>query len=97
MKIDPRLPQQQDWPALARTMQHLHEHGHDVETLARTSAAEEPLARNRPAQDLRYRLAVIGPPLPRTTKPVVTTTPSRPETERQTSAATQDHPAGPRR
>src|SRR5699024_5950746 len=26
--IDPRLPQEPDWPALANVMQHLHENGH---------------------------------------------------------------------
>ncbi len=71
--------------------------GHDVATLARTSATEEPLARNRPAQDLRYRIAVIAPSLPSPTRAVAATTPSRPEAERQTSAVTAHRPAGPRR
>ncbi len=62
-RIDPRLTTQRDWPALARTMQHLHDEGHNVDTLARASAADEPLALGLPAQDLRYRLAVIAPPL----------------------------------
>jgi hypothetical protein len=96
-RIDPRLPQQQDWPALAATMQHLHEQGHDVQTLAQASAAEEPLARNRPAQDLRYRLAVIAPPQPTTSRPATTGIPRRPETERRATNLTPVRPTQPHR
>ena len=60
-ELDPRLPHQDDWPALANTMQHLHDNGHNVQSLARQTIAEEPLA-HLPAQDLRYRLAVLAPP-----------------------------------
>lgn len=60
-RIDPRLPHEADWPALARLMQQLHEEGHDVPALTRSSVAGEPLA-TRPAQDLRYRLLTVLPP-----------------------------------
>ncbi|USQ78011.1 toprim domain-containing protein [Ornithinimicrobium cryptoxanthini] len=60
-RLDARLTTQEDWPALARTMQHLHDEGHDVEALARASITDEPLVSSRPAQALRYRLAVIAP------------------------------------
>ncbi len=62
-KLDPRLPHQDDWPALAQMMQHLHDNGHNVHSLARQTISEEPLA-HPPAQDLRYRLAVIAQPSP---------------------------------
>ncbi|MGB5928785.1 MAG: toprim domain-containing protein [Cyclobacteriaceae bacterium] len=62
-ELDPRLPHQDDWPALANTMQHLHDNGHNVQSLARQTIADEPLA-HLPAQDLRYRLAIIAPPMP---------------------------------
>ncbi len=96
IRIDPRLPGQQDWPALAATMQRLHDVGHDVLALARASTDAEPLAPNSPAQDLRSRLAVIAPPEPPTTRPVLTRTPRRPESERQ-SVTTPDRATGPYR
>ncbi|MCE0485440.1 MobF family relaxase [Ornithinimicrobium sediminis] len=71
-RLDPRLTAQQDWPALAATMQHLHDEGHDVETLARASVATEPLVTSRPAQALRYRLAVTAPTAAQSTPHVQT-------------------------
>ncbi|WP_299520915.1 MobF family relaxase [uncultured Serinicoccus sp.] len=82
--IDPRLPHEHDWAALARVMQHLHDHGHDPVTLARATTAEQPLAAVNPAQDLRYRLVVIGPPMPR---PDITTPSSDAVGERMRRAA----------
>ncbi len=64
-RLDPRLTAQDDWPALARTMQDLHDEGQDVESLARASITDEPLVSSRPAQSLRYRLAAHATtPLP---------------------------------
>ncbi|MCK0111898.1 relaxase domain-containing protein [Ornithinimicrobium sp. F0845] len=62
-RLDPRLTAQADWPALARTMQDLHQQGFDVEALSQASIADEALLSSRPAQALRYRLAVIAPPV----------------------------------
>ncbi|AXH95988.1 MobF family relaxase [Ornithinimicrobium avium] len=59
-RLDPRLTAQEDWPALATTMQQLHDEGHDVETLARASITHEPLVSSRPAQALRARLAATS-------------------------------------
>src|SRR5690606_11898328 len=58
-RLDTRLTAQEDWPALAHVMQHLHDEGHDVQALAQASITDEPLVSSRPAQALRYRLAVI--------------------------------------
>lgn len=98
-QLDPRLSAQEDWPALARTMQHLHDEGHDVEALARASITNEPLASSRPAQALRYRLAVIAPPTDSTPRPRDATpeTPTRPETERAAASMTSHRPADPGR
>ncbi|WP_131104480.1 MobF family relaxase [Ornithinimicrobium sufpigmenti] len=59
-RLDPRLAAQEDWPALAHVMQHLHDEGHDVQALARASITDEPLVSSRPAQALRYRLATYA-------------------------------------
>lgn len=65
-KLDPRLPHQDGWPALARMMQDLHDRGLNVRELARQLIADVPLA-DRPAQDLRYRLTAVGRPAPKST------------------------------
>ena len=53
--LDPRLPGQGDWPALAAVLQHAHDHGHDITALTRRLVAEAPLD-DLPAQDLRHRI-----------------------------------------
>ncbi len=54
-RIDPRLTQQPDWPALEASMQRAHQQGHDVEQAVRLlSALDE--GSSRPAADLRARL-----------------------------------------
>jgi DNA primase len=58
--LDPRLPAQSDWPALASMLDHAHRGGHDVAALCRDLIDEEPL-QDRPAQELRHRLAVRLP------------------------------------
>ncbi|MGB7447579.1 MAG: MobF family relaxase [Ornithinimicrobium sp.] len=87
-KLDPRLPQQDDWPALARMMQHLHDTGHNVHSLTRQTITEEPLA-DPPAQDLRYRLAVIAPPM--TSAVAARKSPTRPTGAQHTRH--MNHPA----
>ena len=97
--LDPRLPGQGDWPALAAVLQHAHDEGHDVTALTRRLVAEAPLD-DLPAQDLRYRIvsrlghAPAGDPPPR---PAVTGASEHhrapvPAAPRRTAS-----PAGPRR
>ena len=52
---DPRLVEQDDWPALRDLMQAAAEAGHDVAEATRQLAAAAPLG-DRPAQELRHRL-----------------------------------------
>ncbi len=52
---DPRLTSQPDWPALARTIQQIHEAGYDAEK-AVSLLARPNQASTRPAADLRARL-----------------------------------------
>ncbi|WP_404388814.1 MobF family relaxase [Humibacillus xanthopallidus] len=59
-ELDPRLTAQSDWPALASMLDHAHRGGHDVAALCRELIDEEPL-QDRPAQELRHRLAVRLP------------------------------------
>lgn len=61
--IDPRLPEQPDWAALVRALDEAHADGHDVAAAVAALVAEEPLD-DRPAQDLRYRLALALPVTP---------------------------------
>lgn len=98
-RLDPRLTAQEDWPALAHVMQHLHDEGHDVQALARASVTDEPLVSARPAQALRYRLAVIAPPTDSTPRPrdAAPARPARPETERAAANTPSRRPAGPGR
>ncbi|MGD8202156.1 MobF family relaxase [Ornithinimicrobium sp. W1679] len=99
-RLDPRLTAQEDWPALAHVMQHLHDEGHDVQTLAQASITDEPLVSSRPAQALRYRLAVIAPPPSRMTAATETgpkSTPARPEAERQSPDVTPHRSTTPGR
>lgn len=102
-RLDPRLPAQEDWPALARTMQRLHDEGHDVETLAKASIDAEPLAPDSPAQALRYRLVAAAPPPQHLSDPIVGTHrgepdgPARPEAERRPVAQTSHRPLTPGR
>ncbi|WP_299520562.1 MobF family relaxase [uncultured Serinicoccus sp.] len=98
-RLDPRLTAQEDWPALAHVMQRLHDEGHDVQALAQASITDEPLVSTRPAQALRYRLAVIAPPTdsappPRDAAPAM---PARPERERAPANMPSRRPAGPGR
>jgi hypothetical protein len=96
-RIDARLPEQQDWRALAHTMQRLHDEGHDVERFAQLCVDEEPLAPNRPAQDLRYRLAAAAPQS-RDAFPVSSPRmPRRPESERHGLATGMPRAVGPSR
>ncbi|GAA2469045.1 MobF family relaxase [Terrabacter carboxydivorans] len=59
-ELDPRLPAQSDWPALASMLDHAHQAGHDVPALCRQLIDGEPL-QDRPAQELRHRLEVRLP------------------------------------
>jgi hypothetical protein len=59
-ELDPRLPAQSDWPALASMLEQAHRGGHDVAALCRQIINEEPL-QDQPAQELRRRLAVQLP------------------------------------
>ncbi|MDO3397283.1 MobF family relaxase [Nocardioides sp. SOB44] len=54
-ELDPRLLEQDDWPATAAMLQQAHEHGHDVGAATRAIVAEKPLG-DSPARDLRYRI-----------------------------------------
>ncbi|WP_256791953.1 MobF family relaxase [Terrabacter sp. Ter38] len=56
-ELDPRLPAQSDWPALAAMLAQAHQSGHDIATVCRRLIEDEPL-QDRPAQELRRRLAV---------------------------------------
>lgn len=60
-ELDPRLTAQGDWPALATMLHQADADGHDIATIARQLVADQPLG-ERPAQDLRYRLAATIPP-----------------------------------
>lgn len=62
-ELDPRLPAQGDWPALAAMLHQGHRDGHDVAALARRLITEAPLG-DQPAADLRYRLAASLPAPP---------------------------------
>ncbi|GAA2027477.1 hypothetical protein GCM10009740_16490 [Terrabacter terrae] len=59
-ELDHRLAAQSDWPALATMLDHAHRGGHDVAALCRQLIDDEPL-QDRPAQELRHRLAVRLP------------------------------------
>ncbi|MGD8150430.1 MobF family relaxase [Ornithinimicrobium sp. Y1694] len=98
-RLDPRLTAQEDWPALAHVMQHLHDEGHDVQTIAQATITNEPLVSARPAQALRYRLAVIAPPTDSTPRPraAAPAMPARPETERAAANTPPRRPAIPGR
>ena len=54
--VDPRLVTQDDWLALAHLMQDAEDQGHDVTAASRRLVQAAPLG-DRPAQELRYRLA----------------------------------------
>lgn len=78
--LDPRLPDQPDWPATARILQQAHDCGHDITAATRTLIEEAPLD-NQPAQDLRYRLVAR---LDMTVDTIETTpTPHSPATSRE--------------
>jgi DNA primase catalytic core len=81
-QLDPRLTTEPDWPAAALLLQQAHERGYDVAATLRALLDDEPLADERPATDLRYRLisrldvtdhtgasSPDRPPLPSTTHP----------------------------
>uniref|UniRef100_UPI00137B49B5 hypothetical protein n=1 Tax=Ornithinimicrobium cerasi TaxID=2248773 RepID=UPI00137B49B5 len=93
-RLDPRLTGQEDWPALAHVMQKLHDQGHDVENLARSSVTDEPLVSSRPAQALRYRLAVIAPAAPRTAHVQVVSRTTRRDEDHHTAPPAHDRPSG---
>jgi hypothetical protein len=54
-ELDPRLPHEGDWPALAALLDRANNDGHDVSTLANRLVTGRALG-DAPAQDLRYRL-----------------------------------------
>jgi len=56
-QTDPRLTNQPDWPALARTIQQVHEAGYDAEKAVKLLARPDQPS-TRPAADLRTRLIV---------------------------------------
>jgi DNA primase len=60
-RTDTRLTRQSDWPALAGMMQAAHRQGLDVPATVANLTHGEPL-NQRPAQDLRYRLASLIDP-----------------------------------
>lgn len=76
--LDPRLTAQGDWPALAAMIHQADGDGHDITTIARQLVADQPLG-DRPAQDLRYRLAA--------TIPAETPSPQAPRDREVTSGA----------
>ncbi|MFB9733453.1 MobF family relaxase [Ornithinimicrobium kibberense] len=98
-QLDTRLTAQEDWPALAHVMQHLHDEGHDVQALAQASITDEPLVSSRPAQALRYRLVVVVPSAGSTQGPkdAIAKIPARPETERALSHELSHGPVSPGR
>lgn len=59
-QLDPRLPSQRDWPALAAIMALAHRDGHDVAATAGQLIDADPLG-HQPAQDLTYRLVAALP------------------------------------
>jgi DNA primase len=54
-RLDPRLPHQDDWPALQNLLQTAHQHGIDIAAVSEQLLDQAPL-NQRPAQDLKYRL-----------------------------------------
>lgn len=56
-QIDPRLTNQPDWPALARTIQQVHETGYDAQKAIKLLARPDQPS-TQPAADLRTRLIV---------------------------------------
>jgi len=96
--IDPRLPSEGDWPALAAIMALAHRDGHDVAVIARQLVSAEPLS-HHPAQDLRYRLVAALPvdvgPAP--TPAEVTTPRSGAERDRLAGRPQRDRPTARRR
>ncbi|TQM63790.1 MobF family relaxase [Humibacillus xanthopallidus] len=59
-ELDPRLPDQSDWPALVCMLDQAHQDGHDVAATCRQLIDEKPL-QDQPAQELRRRLAAQLP------------------------------------
>ncbi|XAS74846.1 AAA family ATPase [Dermatophilaceae bacterium Sec6.4] len=95
-ELDPRLPHEPDWPALAQLLDQAHNDGHNVPAVTRQLLAERPLAQ-QPAQDLRYRLVAtldvpIGTDGPNTTAPSTGAA-----KERHVAATATDKPISPRR
>ncbi len=92
--IDPQLPSEGDWPALATIMALAHRDGHDVAATARQLVAADPLG-HQPAQDLRYRLVAALPvdvgPAP---SPAEVTPPSGAERDRLAGRPKRDQPTG---
>ncbi len=82
-ELDPRLLEQDDWPATAAMLQRAHEHGHDVGAATRAIVAETPLG-DSPARDLRYRI------VSRLEIPIDATSPRDTPTIRQSQGA--DYP-----
>ena len=95
--IDPRLPSEGDWPALAAIMALAHRDGHDVAATARQLVGADPLG-HQPAQDLRYRLVAALPvdvgPAP---SPAEVTPRSGAERDRLAGRPQRDRPTGRRR
>lgn len=88
--LDPRLPDESDWPAVAWMLDEAQQAGLDVEALAHKLVSEERLS-SRPAQDLRYRIAAAMPGTPPTPEATVAKThavPGTQEERRQTPPST---------
>ncbi|MEO3939318.1 MobF family relaxase [Dermatophilaceae bacterium Soc4.6] len=93
--LDPRLPSQSDWPALAAIMTLADRDGYDVTVICHRLVAASPLG-HLPAQDLRYRLIAelpldLGPP----TSPTASASP-RPRPTSKSSVAERERRADPR-
>ncbi|PWJ23276.1 DNA primase [Branchiibius hedensis] len=96
-ELDPRLPREADWPALAQMLEEASLEGHDVPAVTRRLVAERALAADQPAQDLRYRLVAAFDVAVDTGGPVAAKAPDGAAQERRTSEVSSHRPGGPRR
>ncbi|WP_137121114.1 MobF family relaxase [Segeticoccus rhizosphaerae] len=95
-ELDPRLPQEGDWPALAALMEQAHSNGHDVSAVTRQLVAERSLD-DHPAQDLRYRIVATLDLQIQTDSSVSPSSATRSNEERRTPSLAPRQSTGPRR
>ncbi|MEO8750330.1 MAG: hypothetical protein ABI384_08025, partial [Allobranchiibius sp.] len=95
-ELDPRLPHQADWPAMAQLLDQAHDQSHNVAAVTRQLIADHPLT-EQPAQDLRYRLVATLNLTIETDRPVGTTSSTGAERQRRASTTSTDKPINPRR